>query len=81
MYRLGNQWTEERLAGVREPHLRTAVPRDRVRVAWAGRQDSDALATALAAFRASLATAAAQDTARIAPPKRVTRRPDPVRSA
>ena len=81
MYRLGNQWTEERLAGVREPHLRTAVPRDRVRVAWAGRQDSDVLATALAAFRASLATAAAQDTARIAPPKRVTRRPDPVRSA
>ncbi|MBK8689966.1 MAG: hydrogenase iron-sulfur subunit [Betaproteobacteria bacterium] len=56
VYRLGNRWTGLRLAGAREPHLRAAVPRDRVRIAWAGRGDEAQLAGELRAFRASLAT-------------------------
>jgi coenzyme F420-reducing hydrogenase delta subunit len=55
-YRLGNRWTEERLAGTREPQLRTRVPRARVRVAWAGPTDGDALAAELERFRQTLAS-------------------------
>jgi quinol-cytochrome oxidoreductase complex cytochrome b subunit/coenzyme F420-reducing hydrogenase delta subunit/NAD-dependent dihydropyrimidine dehydrogenase PreA subunit len=65
-FRLGNRWVGERLGGEREPHLRAAVPRDRVRVAWAGHGGEAALARALAAFRADLA--AAEDHAPFAPP-------------
>ena len=57
-FRLGNRWQVGRLEGVREPHLRAVVPRDRFRVAWAGRGDDGVLASALDAFRADLATAA-----------------------
>jgi coenzyme F420-reducing hydrogenase delta subunit/ferredoxin len=53
-YRFGNEWTEQRLAGKREPHLRQHVSRDRIRVAWANRGEEADLARALAAFRASL---------------------------
>lgn len=52
-FRFGQRWTEERLAGEREPHLRRTVPRERVRVAW-GLQGA-ALAAALADFRRALA--------------------------
>ena len=51
-FRLGLQWTEERLAGAREPHLRANVPRDRVRVSHAA--TPAALRADLAAFRAEL---------------------------
>jgi coenzyme F420-reducing hydrogenase delta subunit len=34
-YRLGPRWTEARLRGEREPHLRPAVPADRWRTVWA----------------------------------------------
>jgi coenzyme F420-reducing hydrogenase delta subunit len=71
VYRLGNRWTEERLDALRKPSLRAAVPRDRVRIVWAGRNDRKALRTALEAFRAALATAAgAHQTAFAPPPKR-----------
>jgi coenzyme F420-reducing hydrogenase delta subunit/ferredoxin len=53
-YRFGNKWTEQRLAGEREPHLRAHVPRNRVRIVWANRGEETDLATALAAFRAGL---------------------------
>lgn len=53
-YRLGDRWTEERLAAAREPHLRTTVPRERVRVAWAGPLGSAAVATEIERFRAAL---------------------------
>lgn len=33
-FRLGQRWTEERLRGAREPHLRAGVARDRLRVVW-----------------------------------------------
>jgi coenzyme F420-reducing hydrogenase delta subunit/ferredoxin len=65
-FRLGQRWVEERISGVREPHLRVAVPRNRVSVAWVGRGDDDALRLAVDEFRAGLAQSAAK--ARFAPP-------------
>jgi coenzyme F420-reducing hydrogenase delta subunit/ferredoxin len=56
-FRLGDRWTEQRLRGAREPHLRASVPRDRVRIAWVGAGDAAALAHELRDFRASLAAA------------------------
>jgi coenzyme F420-reducing hydrogenase delta subunit len=53
-FRLGNRWTVERLEAAREPHLRPAVPIERVRIAWAGPTDAEALAAELARFRAKL---------------------------
>jgi coenzyme F420-reducing hydrogenase delta subunit/quinol-cytochrome oxidoreductase complex cytochrome b subunit len=67
-YRLGNRWTEERLAALREPHLRAAVPRERLRIAWAGRGDEDRLRTVLAEFRRDLATGAQVRRDAFAPP-------------
>jgi coenzyme F420-reducing hydrogenase delta subunit/quinol-cytochrome oxidoreductase complex cytochrome b subunit len=67
-YRLGNIWTEERLAALREPHLRAAVPRERLRIAWAGRGDEDRLRTVLAEFRRDLAAGAQTRRAAFAPP-------------
>ncbi|HXX84906.1 MAG TPA: hydrogenase iron-sulfur subunit [Casimicrobiaceae bacterium] len=55
-FRLGNRWIEERLAAAREPHLRPAVPIERVRIAWAGPTDAEALSAELVRFRAALAT-------------------------
>jgi len=52
-FRFGQRWTEERLAGAREPHLRAHVERARVRVAWTGGSEAR-LREALAAFRAAL---------------------------
>jgi coenzyme F420-reducing hydrogenase delta subunit/ferredoxin len=58
-YRLGNALTGERLRGEREPHLRANVPRERLRVAWAGRGDEAGLEQALEDFRARLRGTAA----------------------
>ena len=54
-YRLGARWTERRLAGERRPHLRAQVPRERVRLHWALREDKEGLARALDNFRRELA--------------------------
>jgi quinol-cytochrome oxidoreductase complex cytochrome b subunit/coenzyme F420-reducing hydrogenase delta subunit len=35
-YRLGIDWTVQRLAGERDPYLRKRIPRERVAVLWAG---------------------------------------------
>ncbi len=35
-HRFGIRWTDERLEGRRDPHLRARVPRERVRTLWAG---------------------------------------------
>jgi coenzyme F420-reducing hydrogenase delta subunit/quinol-cytochrome oxidoreductase complex cytochrome b subunit len=51
-FRLGNTWTDQRLAGQREPHLRARVPRTRVRTVWTA--DARALARALDEFRVAL---------------------------
>ncbi|HEX2493837.1 MAG TPA: hydrogenase iron-sulfur subunit [Steroidobacter sp.] len=49
-FRLGQRWTEERLSGAREPHLRTGV-RDRVCIRWAGRGQEEYLRAAIKALQ------------------------------
>lgn len=51
-FRLGQRWTEQRLKGEREPHLRASVPRNRWHVAWADHGDEATLAAALDQLRA-----------------------------
>jgi quinol-cytochrome oxidoreductase complex cytochrome b subunit/coenzyme F420-reducing hydrogenase delta subunit len=55
-FRLGQRWTEQRLSGAREPHLRTSVPAERWQVAWADRGDEAALVSALDQLRARTGT-------------------------
>lgn len=50
-FRFGQRWTEERLRGVREPHLRAGVPREQLRVAWPSSADPSAVAHALEELR------------------------------
>jgi quinol-cytochrome oxidoreductase complex cytochrome b subunit/coenzyme F420-reducing hydrogenase delta subunit/Fe-S-cluster-containing dehydrogenase component len=69
-YRLGNRWTEERLAGRREPHLRALVPRVRVHVAWAGPTDAESLGAELERFRRTLESLPALARTRSRAPKR-----------
>lgn len=68
VYRLGDTWLEERLAGGREPRLRPSVARERVRLTEAGPGEEAALAGALAGFRAALAAI------RPNPPRRSSRK-------
>jgi coenzyme F420-reducing hydrogenase delta subunit len=35
-YRLGIRWTQQRIAGLRDPRLRARVPRERVATCWTG---------------------------------------------
>ncbi len=49
--RLGNRWTEQRLAGERDPYLRQRVPRDRLGTFWAGLTHNTRLQQELAAFQ------------------------------
>jgi ferredoxin/coenzyme F420-reducing hydrogenase delta subunit len=53
-FRLGNDWTVQRLRGEREPHLRRRVSRDRLCMTWAGR-DTERLRQELTRFRLQLA--------------------------
>jgi coenzyme F420-reducing hydrogenase delta subunit len=50
-FRLGERWTAERLDRQREPHLRAAVPRERVELVFAGPGDEDLLQAALQRLR------------------------------
>ena len=50
-YRLGQRWTDERLSGTREPHLRASVPREQVATVWADAGNEAALHTALEGLR------------------------------
>jgi ferredoxin/coenzyme F420-reducing hydrogenase delta subunit len=52
--RLGDQWTEQRIASERDPNLRARVPRDRVAVAWNNPIRQGALRETLTQFRAHL---------------------------
>ena len=56
-FRLGAQWTRQRLLGQREPNLRASVPRDRLAMAWADAGDEPALVDALDALRRRVAAA------------------------
>ena len=53
-FRVGNTWTEQRLRGEREPHLRKAVSQQELRVVWTG-NDHLRLRRELEGFRAQLA--------------------------
>jgi coenzyme F420-reducing hydrogenase delta subunit len=59
-YRFGTQWTAERIAGAREPHLRASVPKERLRVHWAAAEDLADLGRELSRFRVSLENAPAR---------------------
>lgn len=75
LYRLGNRWVEARMRGEREPHLRSNVPQERVRIAWAGPQDEQRLSRELDAFRQSLRGLEPQGAGRGRPrPKRMAER-------
>jgi len=50
-YRLGSKWVSERLAGGRNPHLRTADGRSKVEQCWAGPLEAEKLSDALSALR------------------------------
>lgn len=52
--RFGNTWTDQRLAGERDPHLRARVPRDRLKTIWAGRLGQKSLKTLLKGFTQEL---------------------------
>jgi len=59
-FRLGMEWTRERLARRREPHLRQLVPLDRLQLVHASRGDGKLLAAAVNEFRTQLETQGAQ---------------------
>jgi len=52
--RLGQRWTEQRVAGARDPYLRARVPRERVAVCWAGLDRSARVTREIDAFRERL---------------------------
>ncbi len=54
-YRLGNRWTEERLAGTREPRLRVVPTGKRLRIVWADCGEEIELAVVLDELRQALA--------------------------
>jgi ferredoxin/coenzyme F420-reducing hydrogenase delta subunit len=54
-HRLGDRWTEARIAATRDPQLRERVNRDRVAVSWAGPKQAAVRRADVEAFQASLA--------------------------
>jgi quinol-cytochrome oxidoreductase complex cytochrome b subunit/coenzyme F420-reducing hydrogenase delta subunit len=48
--RFGTKWTTERIANRRDPHLRHRVPRERLKVVWAGRLGGHALRNTIDGF-------------------------------
>jgi len=54
-FRLGIEWTEDRLAGRRDPHLRERVPRERLATLWVGAEGTAELERGLVSFRQRLA--------------------------
>ncbi|MDX1709859.1 MAG: cytochrome b N-terminal domain-containing protein [Rhodovibrionaceae bacterium] len=59
--RLGLEWTQQRLAGERDPYLRERVPRERLRCLWLNRIEGKMLRDELARFRKDLARIGADD--------------------
>jgi len=55
-FRLGERWTAERLAGTREPQLRASVPRERLRMIYAGLGQEWRVAVAVEELRGVRAT-------------------------
>jgi ferredoxin/coenzyme F420-reducing hydrogenase delta subunit len=65
--RYGVEWTEARLAGERDPHLRKRVPPERLARFWAARSQRPELEQALADFAAQLTDLDGPKIARHAP--------------
>lgn len=55
--RLGIRWTQARIAGERDPHLRKRVPRERVCMRWLGPAGGRALLREIAHFRREIGSA------------------------
>ena len=60
-FRLGMEWTRERLTRNREPHLRASVPLDRIEIVPVARGESAALAAAVSRFRTRLENQSSAD--------------------
>ena len=73
-FRTGDRLVAARLAAGRKPALRASVPRERVRLAHAGRTDLERLRAELAAFRSDLSRLAPREAHRTPPPKRQEKR-------
>jgi coenzyme F420-reducing hydrogenase delta subunit/ferredoxin len=67
LFRLGDAWTAERLAGRREPHVRASVSPERVRAAWTA--SAAELGREIEAFRTALRALPARAAA--LPPRRL----------
>jgi ferredoxin/coenzyme F420-reducing hydrogenase delta subunit len=67
-HRLGVAWTEQRIAGLRDPYLRARVPRERVAMIWASHSEQGRFAEELAAFAAAVAALPPGERRRIALP-------------
>ena len=52
--RFGLRWTEQRLAGERDPHLRARVSRERIGQLWTGARSGKQLAAAVKTFQSGL---------------------------
>lgn len=52
--RFGIEWTKQRIAAERDPHLRNRVPRERLKTAWVGSTGSSRLRKALETFSKEL---------------------------
>jgi ferredoxin/coenzyme F420-reducing hydrogenase delta subunit len=67
--RLGIEWTKQRVAGERDPYLRTRVPRERLAMIWASPFETNRFAEELDAFKRRLgALPSATPAAKAAPP-------------
>ena len=53
--RLGIAWTQQRIAAMRDPYLRTRVPRERIATVWASALASGRVVADIAAFMAKIA--------------------------
>lgn len=53
--RLGAAWTQQRIAGTRDPYLRARVPRERIATVWTSALAAGQAATEIAAFSAKIA--------------------------
>lgn len=62
--RFGAEWTRQRIARVRDPFLRTRVPRERLQTVWAGPSERGRLAEEVVAFSVRLASLPAYDRVR-----------------
>jgi coenzyme F420-reducing hydrogenase delta subunit len=53
--RLGVSWTQQRIAGERDPYLRARVPRERLATIWASRTETHRFSKELADFATAIA--------------------------